>query len=70
MMSREELGAPRSPAPAQDEGPALHPVTPAQLGSEDTGLPILGSWTAVYLTVAGIFVLWATLLIVFMRTYS
>ena len=31
---------------------------------------MLRSWTAVYLTVAGIFVLWSTLLIVFMRAYS
>ena len=70
MMSREDPGAPRSPAPDPDDGPALPPVAPAQLGSADTGLPILRSWAAVYLTVAGIFVLWSTLLIVFMRAYS
>ena len=40
------------------------------IGSAETGLPMLRSWTAVYLTVAGIFVLWSTLLIVFMRAYS
>jgi hypothetical protein len=61
------------PAGADDSsGPPepLHPVAPTQLGPENPGLPLLRSWGAVYLVVAGVFVLWATLLYVFMRTFS
>jgi hypothetical protein len=57
-----------NPPPGTPE--PLHPVTPTQLGPESPGLPLLRSWGAVYLTVAGVFVLWATLLYVFMRTFS
>lgn len=53
-----------------DVGPALHPVAPEQLGPADTGLPGLRSWGAVYAVVAGVFILWVTLLLVFMRSYS
>jgi hypothetical protein len=60
-----------NPSPSTpDEGPALHPVAPTQLGPENPGLPLLRSWGAVYLVVAGVFALWATLLYVFMRTFS
>lgn len=59
----------KSPS-APDEGPALHPVAPEQLGPADTGLPGLRSWGAVYAVVVGVFILWVTLLITFMRSYS
>jgi hypothetical protein len=60
----------KPPSPEPEEGPALHPVAPTQRGPETPGLPLLRSWGAVYLVVAGVFVLWATLLYVFMRTFS
>ncbi len=61
---------PRPPASTPDEGPALHPVAPEQLGPADTGLPGLRSWNAVYAVVVGVFILWVTLLIMFMRSYT
>jgi hypothetical protein len=46
----------RPPAPAPDEN--------------DTGLPGLGSWRAVYAVVLGIFALWVGLLAVLTGLYS
>jgi hypothetical protein len=56
--------------PAADIGPALHPVAPEQLGPVETGLPGLRSWGAVYAVVVGVFILWVTLLLLFMRAFS
>jgi hypothetical protein len=61
---------PTKPGSDADVGPALHPVAPEQLGPADTGLPGLRSWGAVYAVVVGVFILWVTLLITFMRSYS
>jgi hypothetical protein len=38
--------------------------------SEETGLPLLHSWKAVYLFVVGSFVLWVVLLIVLTGMFS
>ncbi|HSV13618.1 MAG TPA: hypothetical protein VLI90_05125 [Tepidisphaeraceae bacterium] len=38
--------------------------------SDDTGLPALRTWPAVYLFVLVVFVIWVALLIALERTYS
>lgn len=67
---RGDATPPPNPVPGADDGQALHPVAPEQLGPADTGLPGLRSWSSVYAVVAGVFVLWLTLLLVFMRSFS
>jgi hypothetical protein len=42
----------------------------ASTESEDTGLPALRTWPAVYLFVLVVFVVWVALLIALERTYS
>lgn len=67
---RENPPPNRPPPSTPDDGQALHPVAPEQLGPADTGLPGLRSWGAVYAVVAGVFVLWLVLLLAFMRSFS
>lgn len=43
---------------------------PAPSDDDDTGLPALPSWRAVYLLVLGIFALWVILLTVLSRAFA
>ena len=45
-------------------------VEPNAQGAEDTGLPLLHSWKAVYLFVLASFVLWVALLLALTKFYS
>jgi hypothetical protein len=42
----------------------------SESGEQDTGLPGLKSWAAVYWVAIGTLVLWVVLLTLFMRRYS
>jgi hypothetical protein len=69
-MSSPSRDLPPAQPPPAERGGELHPVPPGHYGREDTGLPLLRTWPAVYSLVVAVFVLWVTLLILFMRFFS